>query len=885
VAFRVVLVGVITVAVGVGSFLCTARLFAISGRIEHSHEIIERLKDLKYLLKQAESGQRGYLLTEGREEYLRPYEEAETTSDRKLLELTRLLAEDSNSQARLLPELSLVILKKFAEMNETIRRKRQGSPGQALELVRTGEGERSMIEIGAIVDRADLFERGRLEDSAWDALVVRNFKVVLDVIGAMFTVLILIAVYVVVGREMRDRKRAELELACARDVAEEASRAKGDFMANVSHEIRTPMNAILGMTELTLETDLAPQQRENLHVVKSATNSLLAIINDLLDFSKMEAGKMSLSKEDFGLRDHLADTLDLLGLKAVDKGLELSCRIDPEVPDRLSGDQSRLRQILMNLVGNAIKFTETGDVVVNVDLDADQPIDGTFRLHFRVTDSGIGIDPEKLAMIFAPFTQADGSTTRIYGGTGLGLAISTQLVRLMEGQLWVESKQGLGSTFHFTAKFAGADQESATEHASLKSLRGLRVLVVDDNAVNRQILEEILTFWELVPVLVDGGAAAIVELNRARDVGETYPLVLLDALMPGIDGFSVAEQIKVDVTLKTTVILMLTSSDRQGFADLARAAGIAACLNKPIHQNKLLDAILEAFNHSTRPETVANPRSALLARGRPLRILMAEDNLHNQRVATLILAKSGHCVTVAENGLKAVEALKVCTFDLVLMDLQMPFMDGLQATAAIRSAEVGTSRRVPIIAMTAHAMKEDKDRCLAVGMDGYVSKPIHAKTILKAIEDCLDQEKPTSDGRSDPGVSAEPIDLDAALDRVDGDRTFLVEMAGIFLEELPVQMAEIREALVQRQVAALIAPAHKLKNWAGNFVAKAMFDSLARLEALGRSGNLEWALAALPELEREAERLSSALAQIEPLGGELSPQMIDDDLRRRRCTH
>jgi signal transduction histidine kinase/DNA-binding response OmpR family regulator len=884
VAFRVVLVAAITVVVGISSLLCTARLIAISGRVEQSHEIIQRLKDLKYLLKDAESGQRGFLLTGGRPEYLKAYDLGAATSAKKLDELARLTAQSSDQQSRLLGTLAPLISKKFAEMDQTLQLQRTGRVKSALDLVQSGDGERYMVEIRGLVDKADLFERSRLDQSAWDAVIVRNLKVFLDVVGALFTVSLLLAVYMVVGREMRERKRVELELACARDGAEAASRAKGDFMANVSHEIRTPMNAILGMTELTLDTDLAPQQRENLEVVRSATDSLLAIIDDLLDFSKMEAGKLSLTQEDFGLRDHLAETLSLLGLRAVDKGLELSCRIDPGVPDRLSGDPSRLRQILVNLVGNAIKFTKTGDVVVEVHAKAVDRPEGVLELHFQVRDTGIGIASEKQQMVFNPFTQADGSTTRLYGGTGLGLTISSQLAALMGGRLWVESELGVGSTFHFTANFGLSAQATAVEPSLLSSLQGLRVLVVDDNAVNRQILEELLIFWQMVPTLVEGGAAAIAEIKRASESGEPYPLVLLDALMPDMDGFSVAKRIKIDFELDTTVLLMLTSSDRQGFADLARSAGIAACLNKPIHQNKLLDAILQAVLRSPRVEATPRLEPDAVSGQEPLRILMAEDNPHNQRVASLILCKAGHAVTFAINGLEAVETLKKSRFDLILMDLQMPLMDGLQATAAIRLHEAGTSRRTPIIAMTAHAMKEDKDRCLAAGMDGYVSKPIQSKTLLRAIKDCLDRDRPSAEA-TPVGIVNEPMDFVAALDRVDGDRAFLAEMAVMFREELPDRLAEIREALDQKRASDLVDPAHKLKNWAGNFVADAMFTTLGRLEALGRAGELERALATLPELEREAERLSAALARLDHslLQGDAAPRMIDDDQRSRAC--
>jgi signal transduction histidine kinase/DNA-binding response OmpR family regulator len=716
--------------------------------------------------------------------------------------------------------------------------------------------------------------------------MVRYLKLFLAVVGCLFTVLILIAVYIVVGREMHERKRAELELACARDMAEAASRAKGDFMANVSHEIRTPMNAILGMTELTLDTELSSQQRENLSVVKSATECLLAIINDLLDFSKMEAGKLALDEEDFNLRDHLADVLGLLGLKAVDKGLELSYRVDPFVPDRLRGDPSRLRQILVNLVGNAVKFTEKGDVLVEV--SADLGPERAIELHFRVTDTGIGIPPEKRELVFEPFTQADGSTTRIYGGTGLGLTISSQLVKLMGGRLWVESELGRGSTFHFTAKFFAQVWGEITEPASLSSLKGLRVLVVDDNAVNRRILEEILTYWEMNPTLVEGGQMAIHELQRARDAREPFSLVLLDAMMPDLDGFSVAEQIKSDSRLQTTVILMLTSSDRHGFVDLARSSGIAACLNKPIHQNKLLDAILEAFHGTPKAQPRLDSPVPSLPRDRPLRILMAEDNPHNQRVAMLILAKSGHTVTVAANGLEAVEALKRDSFDLVLMDLQMPLMDGLQATAAIREAEAGTSRRVPIIAMTAHAMREDQERCLAAGMDGYLSKPIQSSTILSKIQECLDRERPThptEPHRCETSESSPPMDLAGALDRVDGDRPFLVEMAKIFAAECPEQMEEIREALAERNGSGVLSNTHKLKNWSSNFLAESTFATVTRFEGLIRSGSFEAAGVVYHELKHRVEQLSEALRRLDPgaIDDDVTCRAIDNDPRSRAC--
>jgi CheY-like chemotaxis protein len=507
------------------------------------------------------------------------------------------------------------------------------------------------------------------------------------------------------------------------------------------------------------------------------------------------------------------------------------------------------------------------------------------ELHFRVTDTGIGISSEKREMIFAPFTQADGSTTRLYGGTGLGLAISSQLVTLMGGRLWVESELGRGSTFHFTSRFQVTDPGSLIEPASLSSLEGLKVLVVDDNGVNRRILEEILEYWRMKPTLSNSGRSALIELEQAKNSGAPFSLVLLDAMMPEMDGFAVAERIKSESSLKTTVILMLTSSDRQGFADLARDAGIAACLNKPIHQNKLLDAILDAFHPSPSVEVVPRPPASAAVESRPLKILMAEDNPHNQRVAMLILTKAGHSVTLAADGQAAVKTYSEDTFDVVIMDLQMPFMDGFQATAAIRGFESGSSRRVPIIALTAHAMVEDRNRCLAAGMDGYVSKPIQAETLLKAIHESIDRAGSTHREAANVAARSSPMDLVSALQRVDGDQAFLAEMARIFLQELPAHLHEIREALLEQNAAAIVSPAHKLKNWTGNFDADPAYRMVSRLEELARIDSFDAALAAFEELEDELQRLSEELRKLDPrtIGVDGTRSAIEDDHRSRLC--
>ncbi len=863
VAIWSLLVAMIMIGVVTGSLLSTARFLAISVRVERSHHMIELLKDLKSLMKDRVRIERSRLAPDIQEDYQKQFADT-VVGCQRVLEQLPAAANGVDVQQSSVRKLRALFSREFGEPDGHAGAQPGGGPEDSSGPAPMALDDPLMLEIDNLVDDMERFERGELNSSGGDAQFARSVSVFLSITKAVFTVIILAAVTFIVRREMRERRRAEEEFARACALAEAASRAKGVFMANVSHEIRTPMNAIVGMTELTLVSDLTEEQRENLMIVKCATDSLMKIINDLLDFSKMDAGKLELTLDEFSLRDSLADTLDILGLKAFDKGLELACRVDPRVPERLRGDALRLRQVMMNLVGNAIKFTARGEVVVEVDVEhlADQ----SATLHFRVTDTGIGISPEKREMIFAPFTQADDTTTRLYGGTGLGLAISSQVVELMGGRIWLESEVGLGSTFHFTANLSVVEVAPPHQASTLESLRGLKVLVVDDNAMNRRILKEILTFWQMETTLATNGREAIAELERARDAGAPFVLVLLDALMPEIDGFWVAEQIKIDPSLNASVLLMLTSSDRQGFVERARRAGIAACLSKPLHQNKLLNTFLAIVTQGQGSGNAHEPRNSRKSPGRPLKILMAEDNPFNQRVVLLLLAKAGHVVTVVNNGSEAVAAVDRQRFDVVLMDLQMPVMDGLQATAAIRASETGNSRHVPIIALTAHARKEDEECCLAAGMDGYISKPIREDQLYQAIEKCVSKwsidpfnKKPCTE-RAGPTPSA---DLAAALDRVDGDRGFLGQMVAMFLEEAPALLEKIRHSVARRAGEALVAPAHTLKNWTGNFMAAAAIDALDRLEAAGRAGDWHAAAAAYAELEREFERLTRALEQFD----------------------
>jgi two-component system sensor histidine kinase/response regulator len=753
--FRIIYASAFTLFLisGVLVYRSTERLLQINRLVEHSQEILVKIESIQTAMDDAAGSTRNYVVTGDPSNLDRVAKAQHDLPD--LVRTVRSLTSDDLVDQRSIQELEVYLTASQEFWAKAMDKRRNGDLKAASEMITSKLPIQLMRDNRRVIVSMIQKEGQTLGVRSRDAEASAHRAFTIELFLGVTVVAVLVTAFLFVQMDMNHKAQTEAQLRKSKEAAEAANQAKSTFLATMSHEIRTPMNGILGMTELVLDSDLTPEQRDNLGLVRLSAESLLAVINDILDFSKIEAGKLEIESIPFDLRESLGDTMKALAFRAQQKGLELIYEVQPDVPEAVVGDPGRIRQIIVNLVGNSIKFTEHGEILLSVTQEEESA--ETVLVHFSVKDTGVGIPLDKQQKIFEAFSQADGSMARKYGGTGLGLTICTRLVENMHGRIWVESSPGHGSTFHFTTRITHQNAGSTrSTPLQLEALCNLPILIVDNNFTNRRVLLAMLHRWGMRPTAVEDGRAALQALEIAKSTGRSFPLILLDGQMPEMDGFAVAERIQKDPELVGAGIMMLTSDGHAGDAARCRELGIAAYLLKPIRQGDLLDSILRVLQKGTENKPLALvTRHTLRETRHRTKILLAEDNAVNQTLAVRLLEKRGYAVSVAGDGHTAIAAFEKESFDLVLMDIEMPGMDGFEATAKIREKDKLSGEHTPIVAMTAHALKGDQERCIAAGMDSYVSKPIRTSELISAIETQLASRR-----------SAQSIDSAALFDPV-----------------------------------------------------------------------------------------------------------------------
>jgi len=844
---------VISLIVGFVLYRNATGIISTERWVRHTDEVIEQLDKLVESLIDLDAGQRGYLLTTN-ETFLSRVDAAKRGIPAQLEKLQQLTADDPVQQQRI-PSLRSALKTRLESVNQVIDLRRTIGVDAARAMLADQLNKGYLDESRNILNRMKAEERKLHESrSSVDRESIRRTARTTGIaFGVQFALLGLL--YWLTHLDVLERRRAEAALRkssadwqVARDAALSAAKLKSQFLANMSHEIRTPMNGVLGMTEILLNTQLAPRQREFAETIQSSANVLLTIINDILDFSKIEAGMLRFENSPFNLHRTVENVIDLFAQSARKKDLEFALLIEEQVPLAVKGDPFRLRQVLTNLLSNAIKFTDKGEVVLRCRRLSQN--EGVINVRFEVTDSGIGIAPEDQRFLFSPFVQADGSTTRRFGGTGLGLAICKELVTGMGGEIGMESTPGIGSTFWFTTKFAPTETLVPPVTAA-GDLRNVRVLLVDDNATNRKILHYQVASWGMRDSMASSGPGALNSLRRGAAGGDPFAIAILDTHMPELSGIQVIELIRADSTIASVKVVLLTSMEPGEVSESVRGE-VDAFITKPVKQSQLFETLCAVLGIKAEPaETVPTESISSPVADKRLRILLAEDNEVNQQVALYQLRMLDHDVDLAPNGVEALKLFDQNEYDAVLMDIHMPELDGYATTAEIRRRE-GKGKHIPIIAMTANALREDREKCLAAGMDDHLAKPVQARAMLRALEQCTANAEAANTGPLPPATNLQSI-VDAGM----GD--IIPRLIEIFLETAPLDIEKARAALRSSQATDLEEAAHKLKGSCGNLGAARLRDLCQQLEKLGRDGSLQNAPELLAAAEEEFARVRTEL--------------------------